>query len=98
MSNRIRRKPIIFIVILLLLALGVMETSAQASVTLTGYLAVLNGDPPRDSELPPQQFILLEDGNGQTLAQLVVDYETAISVRDQKVQITGQTAGQTVQG
>ncbi|HEX2908056.1 MAG TPA: hypothetical protein VHO69_14395 [Phototrophicaceae bacterium] len=96
MSNRIRRKPIIFTVVLLL-ALGVVETSAQASVTLTGYLAVLNGDPPRDSNLPPQQFILLEDGNGQTLAQLVVDYETAISVRDQKVQVTGQTAGQTVQ-
>ncbi|NWG16444.1 MAG: hypothetical protein HXY41_07390 [Chloroflexi bacterium] len=81
------------------LLIGALGVAAQSSTTLTGYIAVLNGDPPRDSNLPPRQLILLQNRDGQAVAQLSgLDFQTAFSLRDQEVRVTGRSGGTQGQG
>ncbi|GIL11983.1 MAG: hypothetical protein BroJett038_07030 [Chloroflexota bacterium] len=89
-----RRLTFILFLTVCLLLIGMMSAAAQNTITLTGYIAALNGDPPRDSNLPPQQIFLLQDRNGQVIARLEgLDSYTAFSLREQEVRVTGRSGG-----
>ncbi|MBN2305106.1 MAG: hypothetical protein JXQ72_11545, partial [Anaerolineae bacterium] len=59
--------------------------------TLTGWLTIIYGDPPKDSSLPPVNIILLTTDTGQNY-ELLVDFYKAFDVVNDRVQVTGQTA------
>lgn len=81
-------KRILFLVLWLTL-IGVGRTAAQDNIILRGYISILNGDPPPGSSIPPQQFILLQNRDGQVITQLLMDYDTALSLRGVEVQVSG---------
>ncbi|HEX2908057.1 MAG TPA: hypothetical protein VHO69_14400 [Phototrophicaceae bacterium] len=80
--------------LVILLATGLLfiqvSYAADDLITLTGYLAVLNSDPPAGSDALPQQLILLEDHNGEPLAQIILNEATTSTWRGQEVHVTGR--------
>ncbi len=76
------------------------QPSLQDTITLTGYLNLIYGDPPPQSNLPPQTVTLLSDSSGTPLAELIVDESTARSFSGQLVEVTGQAqvSGQGAEG
>jgi M6 family metalloprotease-like protein len=64
----------------------------QESITLTGWLNLIYGDPPANANLPPRLEILLSDSSGEPLAQLIVSEETARPFNGQYVEVSGEVA------
>jgi M6 family metalloprotease-like protein len=64
-----------------------MQTGSQPE-RLMGILGVMYGDPPPDSGLPHQDFVLLHQDDGD-ITQLQMDMGTARSLDGQRVEATG---------
>lgn len=92
------RHPIGLTPLLLVLTLLLAGTAAAqgTTITLSGYLVILSGDPPHDSALAPQQVIVLQDTSGENLAKLSVEASSASQTRGQPVRVTGKVAGVTL--
>ncbi len=98
MRHTILRLSIWLIIGILLLGISAGDSAAQSSMTLVGYISILHGDPPANSNQPPQQFILLSDHNGMTLAQLDMDYAQALALLGREIRLTATVTGSGLPG
>ena len=64
----------------------------QDEVTLSGRLTVLYGDPPRESSSQSQIHVLLEDAQGNIIAEVITSYGQAMEYYLDQVEVRGRLA------
>jgi hypothetical protein len=64
----------------------------QEEISLSGRLTVLYGDPPPDSSEEPQAYTLLEDAQGNIIAQVIATYGQVMDYYLDQVEVRGTLA------
>jgi len=81
-------------------ALDDMAQSGSQRIVLNGVLNIMRGDPPPGSDLPQQDFFLLQQDSGR-ITELQIDPAMAMTLRGKRVEISGVTStmiGESLQG